>query len=470
LKRAFCSFSREMIDESEAKTRSILFGLCHFHSIMVERKKFGPMGFNMVYPFSLGDLQDSAVCLTNYMENAGSSIPWQDLRYIFGQIMYGGHIVNDFDRLLCMTYLEFFMKDELMDETELFPFVSDFKGKSFMSPSPCTYNKYIDHIDVALAGDTPLAYGLHPNAEIGFRMAQSDELFGTLIALQPREAGSGDGDESPQHIAENVTMDLLDRFRDVSFDIEGIKDMIDEMGPFQNVFLQECGQMNMLLEEIRRSLVELNAGFAGELTMSDVMEQLMLNLCNDEVPSTWATLAWPSMRPLGSWTLDLTARLEQLQTWVDTPNENPACTWISGLMNPQSFLTAIMQQSAQRNRQELDKLIVYTEVSKMTGPSDLERSSRDGAYVHGLSMEGATWNVKAGAIEASKPREMFTLMPVINCRAMSAEKTEKKGVYMCPVYKTRFRGPTYVFMAQLKTKSPPARWIMAGVALIMDVQ
>lgn len=55
---------------------------------MMERKLYGPMGFNMMYPFSIGDLRDSAVCLTNYMENSGGGkIPWQDLKYIFGEIM-----------------------------------------------------------------------------------------------------------------------------------------------------------------------------------------------------------------------------------------------------------------------------------------------------------------------------------------------------------------------------------------------
>ena len=53
------------------------------------------------------------------MEGAPSKIPWEDLRYIFGQIIYGGHIINDNDRLLAMTYLEFYMKDELLDETEM---------------------------------------------------------------------------------------------------------------------------------------------------------------------------------------------------------------------------------------------------------------------------------------------------------------------------------------------------------------
>lgn len=77
------------LSKADSKTKSILFGLCHFHAIMMERKLYGPMGFNMMYPFSIGDLRDSAVCLTNYMENSGGGkIPWQDLKYIFGEIMY----------------------------------------------------------------------------------------------------------------------------------------------------------------------------------------------------------------------------------------------------------------------------------------------------------------------------------------------------------------------------------------------
>jgi len=47
---------------------------------------------------------------------------------------------------------------------------------------------------------------------------------------------------------------------------------------------------------------------------------------------------------------------------------------------------------------------------------------------------------------------------------------EDKSVYQCPVYKTEARGNTYVFTAQLKTKLPPQKWILAGVALILDVE
>merc|ERR1719486_1465149 len=118
LRRSFALFSKEDFEDKDGRVKAILFGLCHFHSLMLERKKFGPMGYNMKYPINAGDLRDSAQVLYNYLEGSSSvKIPWDDLRYIFGSVMYGGHIVDDWDRKMCATYLNYFMVDELLDET-----------------------------------------------------------------------------------------------------------------------------------------------------------------------------------------------------------------------------------------------------------------------------------------------------------------------------------------------------------------
>eukprot|EP00611_Tribonema_gayanum_P021674 TRINITY_DN4214_c0_g1_i1.p1 TRINITY_DN4214_c0_g1~~TRINITY_DN4214_c0_g1_i1.p1 ORF type:complete len:1693 (-),score=702.71 TRINITY_DN4214_c0_g1_i1:70-5124(-) len=470
LKRAFANFSREYIEEADSKTKSILFGLCHFHAVMMERKLYGPMGFNMMYPFSVGDLKDSAVCLANYMENSGGGkIPWQDLKYIFGEIMYGGHIVNDFDRLLANTYLDWYMKDELLDETEMYPFAEEEKGVSFPSPAPTSYDKYLEHIDTAMGADTPIAFGLHPNAEIDFRTQQSDAMFETLMELQPRDAAGGGDAQSPEQMVGALADSVLERFAEKRFDVEDIARGLEEAGPYQNVFMQEMDVMNTLLAEVVRSLKELQQGFAGELTMSDAMERLMDALYLDKVPAAWMKMAWPSLRPLSSWLTDLTARLAQLDEWQANPADIPRVTWLSGLVNPQSFLTAICQVTAQRNAWELDKLVTQTDVLKKMGAEEVESASRDGAYVCGASMQGARWDTMTGSIEKSRPKEMFSPMPVMNVRGVSADRADTQGVYLCPTYKTEQRGPTYVFSAQLKTKSPAARWILAGVALLLDV-
>lgn len=65
-----------------------------------------------------GDLNISVSVLYNYLE-ANSKVPWEDLRYLFGEIMYGGHITDDWDRRLCISYLEELMQPELVTITRL---------------------------------------------------------------------------------------------------------------------------------------------------------------------------------------------------------------------------------------------------------------------------------------------------------------------------------------------------------------
>lgn len=64
------------------------------------------------------------------------------------------------------------------------------------------------------------------------------------------------------------------------------------------------------------------------------------------------------------------------------------------------------------------------------------------------------------------------MIPVVYCKAVPIppEGKEDKTVYQCPAYKTEDRSATYVFTAQLKTRAPPRKWILAGVAIIMDVE
>jgi dynein heavy chain len=472
IKRAFASLDKQTFEDFDSKMKSILFGLCHFHAIMLERKQYGPMGYNMMYPFSIGDLRDSAVVLSNYMENSGGGkIPWADLKYIFGEIMYGGHIVNDFDRLLCNTYLDYYMKDELLDETEMYPYNDEEKALSFMSPGATTYDKYLEHMEVSLTSDTPIAFGLHPNAEIDFRTTMSNRIMSTILDLQDRAAASGEGAMSPDEVAGQVLNDIMERFAEKKFDTEDLIRGLEEQGPYQNVFIQEMDVMNILLTEIVRSLKELILGFAGELTMSDSMDALKTCLYLDRVPPTWAKRAWPSLRGLSTWLNNFMARLVQLEEWQNNPADIPKVTWISGLYNPQSFLTAICQVTAQKNQWELDKLVTWTDVTKKMTVDEVEGSMREGAYVIGLKLQGARWDSQAGLLDRSKPKEMFCQMPIISVRGLAADKVDTStGIYVCPTYKTEQRGPTYVFCAQLKTKHEQGKWVLAGVAMIMDVQ
>jgi len=244
--------------------------------------------------------------------------------------------------------------------------------------------------------------------------------------------------------------------------------------PYQNAFLQECEYMNALIRAIVTALAEIELAFKGELTMTEKMEALMAAIFANKVPAPWAKIAFQSTRGLSSWLDNLRARLEQLNLWKEDPARKPAVTFLNRLFNPQSFLTAIRQVYCRETDQELNALTIFTDVlKKFYWETDLPPSKEGGgAYVFGFQVEGARWDAAAGQVDESRPKKPFSVVPVVNCRAGLAPLLGKEdpNLYMCPVYETTARGATYVFTAQLKTKAAPRKWILAGVALILDVE
>lgn len=157
--------------------------------------------------------------------------------------------------------------------------------------------------------------------------------------------------------------------------------------------------------------------------------------------------------------------------WKDDPVKVPHVTFLNRLFNPQSFLTAVKQVYAREKQQELNRLVIQTDVlKKIYWEPDLQ-PVKEGAYIFGLQVEGARWDAAVGQLEESRPKKQFSVVPVVNVRAiLITDGKEDKSVYQCPVYKTCMRGATFVFTAQMKTKLPAQKWVLAGVALILDVE
>jgi len=376
--------------------------------------------------------------------------------------------------LLCNTYLKYYMQNQLFDELNMIPYQSpeDMKNKDniFTAPPALGYDEYFQYMDEYLPpSESPIIYGLHPNTEIAVRTQQSNDLFASIMELQPKDNSSSASGQNPQQRAASILEEILDKIDDVSFDMDEILSSlsIEERGPYQYVFLQECERMNKLVSEMKRSLRELDLGLHGELTMTERMETLQQSLYFERVPSTWSSLAFPSLRKLPSWIQNLIDRASQLQEWTDNPTSIPSVVNVAYLFNPQSFLTAVMQVAARKNNLELDKLSIVTEVTRKL-PLDIDEPARDGAYITGLNLEGARWNIQQGILDTSEPREMFSPLPVVNCKTILSSKQEKNGIYKCPVYQTQQRGPTFVFEAPLRTKANPDKWVLGGVCLIMD--
>ena len=509
MRRAYAKFNQTRIDNSSKKVeyKSILFALCYFHSVVSGRKKFGSQGWSRIYNFNDGDLLICADVLHNYLEKY-EVVPYNDLIYIYGEIMYGGHITDNWDRRTNITYLKKLIRKDLLDfdNFNLIPvgtgLASGVPTKMYKMPDPNknNYDEYRAHVE-KLPEENPMMFGMHPNAEINFLLNQTEFIFKSVIEMIG-EAGGSTGK------SENMLKDTVVRIRKEiepnTYDLLDLKDRIsaqnkgDAPNPFQIVCQQECERMNELILVMVTTLVELELGLDGALNMTDAMDSLGKDINLNRVPPSWGVF-YMSKKPLDSWFSDLKKRCEQLHSWSSTIIL-PRPLRLSFLFNPMSFLTAIMQITARENGLPLDNMALVTKItnfkdvneliaSEKKPPTDKKKEEEDedpskkkdegGAYVDGFFLEGADWEsggTGEGSLCDQKPKVLHPNLPIIKVISVPIEKKDMRGQYPCPVYYTTMRGPTYIFTANLKMESQDQtdepweewKWILAGVAAILN--
>jgi len=172
---------------NQAAFNKLLFGLCFFHATVQERRKFGPLGWNIRYEFNDSDLQTSIQMLTNFLLD-NETIPWDAMRYMTGQINYGGRVTDDWDRTLLLHILNRFYNEKVVPRTyaDSDEDYGDESGdeKSYSKPgddyllNANGLYKIFDHkllqdvhtyIDTLPPTEEPEIFGLHPNANIAFQ-------------------------------------------------------------------------------------------------------------------------------------------------------------------------------------------------------------------------------------------------------------------------------------------------------------
>jgi len=467
LRRAFSKFSQDDIDNCSKprEFKACLFGLCFFHSLICGRRRFGPQGFSRAYPFNDGDLTICSDVLGNYL-NMYDNVPWPDLRYIFGEIMYGGHITDQWDRRTTNTYLSCLIIPEILTNMNLAP--------GFKSPdsSKLQYTQYQKYIEEKFPGESPQMFGMHPNAEIGFLTNQGIGIFNTFHRISGGQGGSGSMDLS---VCQPTITSLLEQLPK-DFDMLEIRKNIVEPvpSPYVIVSLQEAERMNRLLNTIRKSLLELELGISGALNVTESMESLADNLMTNSVNANWVKHAYPSLKPLAAWFSDLVSRCDQLEEWT-TKLELLKSIWIAGMFNPMSFLTAVMQVTARKDQLPLDFMVNRWVFTNYREPRELPNVHEvEGVYVHGLFMEGASWEEGKGGEEGyitdSKLKDLHPKQPIANVFAIHQDHMSWESMYVCPIFVTSARGATYLckMNCRMDADDSQSRWILAGACMLLS--
>jgi dynein heavy chain len=319
------------------KWKKLAYALCFFHALMQERRAFGPLGWNIPYEFTMGDMTIS-LRQTQMMVNDYEEDQFKALNYLIGECNYGGRVTDDKDRrFLCCALSDFYNELVYNDGYKFSP------SGVYKAPDGIPeMETIIEHILAMPLTQAPEVFGLHANADITKDQQDTNYLCDTLITTESGGGGGGGG-ASAEDALDILAEDILTRTPQ-AYDRERImkKYPIRFDESMNTVLSQELLRYNGLINVVRSSLADLRKALKGLIVMSSdleevthkcmlryfqlsnivresastnlvVISQVQKAMNSNKVPGLWSKKSYPSLKPLGSFVTDFHARLAFFQ-------------------------------------------------------------------------------------------------------------------------------------------------------------
>lgn len=492
---------QDKLERIEAPSwRALLFALCFLHAVVLERRKFGPLGFAVPYDFNAGDLGAAIAFLERHLYAAAGGAPsWSTLQYMVADVHYGGRITDELDRRLVRAYCEAWLNPTLLGgQFAFFSPEASVGGAAANANSMCRYAvpeaTDVEEVQRTVAAlptvDSPEVFGLHPNADLAFRVQEVSALLSVLGETQPKAgdttATTATTTESREDAVLRKTREMLAALPPEIDETEARQAVRTKLGgaalPLNICLLQEAQRLTLVVSTVRGSLIEAQRALAGEAALTPAVRALVDALADGSVPHAWRwrgpdEISWRAAT-LGQWLAGLGERVAQIRAWLD--RGRPSSFWLAGLANPQGFLTAVAQEVARHHASErwaLDDVVLHAEVTDYDRLEQIKAPPRDGGVlVHGLVLDGAAWSRVDATLVEAEPKKLFAPLPVVYVTATTRAQKKARaggdygpyGGYEAPCYRYALRTDRhYVFSVVLASRDHrPLHWTLRGVALL----
>ncbi|XP_001850815.2 dynein heavy chain 6, axonemal [Culex quinquefasciatus] len=470
--------------------RSMIFGLCMFHGIILERRKFGPLGWNISYEFNESDRACALKTLDIYCDRESpGAIPWDALEYINGEITYGGRVTDSWDQRCLRSILKLFSSEAVLSADYQYS-----ESGRYYCPQSRSLEDYKGYANTLSIHDPPEVFGMHENANIIFNRNETRFFVDTL--LNSMSGGDAMG-EAALAAMDKLCLDKIQSIRaaivrnidsDNPYPDLMKRDSRNRIPSLTTVLLQEIDRFDKLLAVIHSNLNDLEKAIQGFVVMSESLETIYRAFINNQVPQLWHSKGFLSTKSLGSWIFDFQQRIEYVQSWFN--DGLPISSWLCGLFFPQSFLTGTLQTYSRKNNIPIDTLRFDFDIMNCTLNQQViyERRIRGqksnslfedlkvpdyGILIHGLFIEAGRWDLREGGLCDPKVGELISRLPVVWLKP--CVELEQGRRYEAPLYKTSVRAgvlsttghsTNFVLSVLLDTRKPQDYWILRGTALV----
>jgi len=456
--------------------KKMLYGLAIFHAVILERRKFGPIGWNIPYEWMDSDLQVSREQVKLYLMSQ-AEVPWITLRYLIAEVNYGGRVTDDKDVRLISAVLKGYFNERILTEGYKFAGLHDYQ-----LPKQGTLAETREFATKLPMDEDPRIFGLHPNALITAQFNQAKAFLDTVISVQPRISSSGGG-KKPEDIVTEMAVDFLKSIPDTlkkkaahPNTYKKTKDGgIVSIGVFHG---QEYARLEKMVKVIKSSLGMLQKAIKGIVLMSADMEGMYNSFLVQKVPGNWLKVAYPCLKPLNSWVTDFIERIRFLVNWLT--KGPPPSFWLSAFFFPQGFMTAALQLHARKTKIPIDMLDFHPRALEAVDPESQKAGPENGVNIHGLFLQGCGWHYQERRLRESDKGVLFVQMPIIQLDPVQitdiADLIKDGNLYLCPIYKTSERKGTLSttghstnfikYFALPQAEEDTAHWTCRGVAML----
>jgi dynein heavy chain len=213
-------------------------------------------------------------------------------------VQYGGKITDGLDREMFGCYTQFWIQEQIFTPNYCFnQLITDF---NYHIPDATEHAKFMEYIMKMPSNDGPPIFGLHPNADLTFRLKESVNMINVLLDTMPKDSGGGGGMSREEIVREKIEKELLPMlpadfiWLDVVDKLKTLKGPkgLGESGKYDliplNIFLsQEIQRFQNILGIVRRTMVDMIDAIDGTIIMTPEIVDSINAVFDFRVPRKW---------------------------------------------------------------------------------------------------------------------------------------------------------------------------------------